>query len=230
VNDRIRTPSNWGNRPVCRSVEDFLRWLEDQAERHRAVLRRDKCLVDSTGVNSRQDDPLVTIDPRLIRESQETLASDLCYAFDWLDVNVSVVPGSPVRPPWLESVASGDDPGLGSAEITGRLFSAHSALARPVAAASTPSCPVVYDRSDGKLRRDDRSIKLEAAEDCVIVALIELGGSATIDKLRDRSGIADAPRVLGRIVKKHSEFLGDTIKLPGGRGRGGYQTTIRFAK
>jgi len=74
----------------------------------------------------------------------------------------------------------------------------------------------------------DETIKLEPAEDNVLTALIQLGGAATKDELIRKSGPANAPAVLRRIVKKWPA-LKRHITLPGARGKGGYRTTIRPA-
>jgi hypothetical protein len=68
-------------------------------------------------------------------------------------------------------------------------------------------------------------IVLTETEDTVLSALIELGGAAEIDELRNHTGISDANKILRGIRLKHPE-LATAIILPGGRGKGGYRTTI----
>jgi len=70
--------------------------------------------------------------------------------------------------------------------------------------------------------------QLEESEASVLQALIELGGTAKKPALINRSGVDDAPRVLRRI-RKNCPQLAPYITLPGGKGRGGYRTSIRWA-
>lgn len=72
---------------------------------------------------------------------------------------------------------------------------------------------------------NDPPITLEEGEDTVLVALIELGGSASKSQLSVHSGRSDAHKVLKRIAEKHAT-LAAHITLPGKRGAGGYRTTI----
>jgi hypothetical protein len=76
---------------------------------------------------------------------------------------------------------------------------------------------------------DEPPIILEEAEDHVLRSLIELGGAAKKDELVRQSGKDDAPRVLKTMREKHPA-LARHITLPGGRGRGGYRTSIRDAR
>ena len=62
----------------------------------------------------------------------------------------------------------------------------------------------------------------------VLEGLIELGGAATKEGLFEKTGVRDAPRVLRQIREAHPT-LAPHIKLPGGKGKGGYQTTIKRA-
>jgi hypothetical protein len=54
----------------------------------------------------------------------------------------------------------------------------------------------------------------------------------TLDKralIRD-SGVDDAPRVLGRLRKKHDGIFAAAIRCPGSRGKGGYHANIVSTK
>ncbi len=62
-------------------------------------------------------------------------------------------------------------------------------------------------------------------EDCVISAVVEAGGACDIDELKKKSGVSDAPRVFKNLAAKYSE-LAPHIIAPGGKGQGGYRTTI----
>jgi hypothetical protein len=72
-------------------------------------------------------------------------------------------------------------------------------------------------------------IVLTDGEDTVLLALIELGGTADKEQLIKRSGILKAPVVLLRIVKKYADLAPYIDANPGAKGRGGYQTRIRSA-
>lgn len=66
------------------------------------------------------------------------------------------------------------------------------------------------------------------AADTVLRALIEAGGAASKDELVQTSGKGDAPRVLKGVCEKFPQ-LKQFIKLPGGKDRGGYRTTITLS-
>lgn len=82
----------------------------------------------------------------------------------------------------------------------------------------------IFERPNKVKIADEPPIMLENMEATVIQALIELGAGDQA-QLADRSGVTQPGRILKRIVKKHPQ-LGHYIILPGGRGRGGYRTTI----
>jgi hypothetical protein len=70
-------------------------------------------------------------------------------------------------------------------------------------------------------------VTLEENEDNVFQALLEAPGN-TLDKpaLIRNSGVDDAPRVLGRLRRKHAGTFATAIQCPGARGRGGYRVNI----
>jgi hypothetical protein len=70
-------------------------------------------------------------------------------------------------------------------------------------------------------------IVLEESEVFVLKSLIQLGGAGNKSDLADQTGKEDSPRVLKNILTKHP-MLKPYIKLPGGRGKGGYRTRIRM--
>lgn len=73
---------------------------------------------------------------------------------------------------------------------------------------------------------DDAPLKLQESENHVLASLIDLGGSASKPELVLQTGKDDAPRVL-RSIKEKYRRLAKFIFLPGGKGKGGYRTTIR---
>ena len=85
----------------------------------------------------------------------------------------------------------------------------------------------VYFRRDGLCTSGKESIRLEDAEAIVVQALVELR-AATKDGLISHSGVEDAVAILRRIKTKHP-MLARAIVFPGGRGKGGYSTTIEPA-
>ena len=78
----------------------------------------------------------------------------------------------------------------------------------------------------GKLRIAGETLAFEGQEELVLQALIE-AGAATKTELENKSGVSDAVAILKRIIRKHPQ-LKDYITLPGGRGKGGYRTTIKL--
>lgn len=90
----------------------------------------------------------------------------------------------------------------------------------------SPGCEVAI--LDGNhLIIDNRSIVLEEAEADVVTALVELK-AADLPTLAKQAGQRYPAKVLTRLVEKY-DGLDEFITLPGGRGRGGYSTTIRLA-
>lgn len=84
--------------------------------------------------------------------------------------------------------------------------------------------PPIY-LGDGKCRTDQGIVQLQEAQGVVLQALIELGGAALKGALVERSGVGDAPRVLKSIKEKYPA-LNPYIRLPHGKGKGGYSTAI----
>ncbi|MBI3461844.1 MAG: hypothetical protein HY000_02125 [Planctomycetes bacterium] len=78
---------------------------------------------------------------------------------------------------------------------------------------------------DGLIEVDGEPYRLEPAQEMVIEALVELR-AATKEQLIERSGVEDAVNVLKAICQAIPQ-LSTHITLPGGRGKGGYRTTIR---
>jgi len=85
---------------------------------------------------------------------------------------------------------------------------------------------VIY-RGNGIFFAGNQNIRLDRAEEIVIETLIE-ARALSKDELITRSGVDDAVRILKRIKKKHPA-IGKAIVLPGGKGRGGYSTSIKMA-
>lgn len=83
----------------------------------------------------------------------------------------------------------------------------------------------VLFHGDGLYTCGDNAIRLEGSQAYVLEALVELR-AATKDDLVRQSGVDDAPRVL-RTIRKANDLLAPAIRLPGGKGKGGYATTIR---
>ena len=82
---------------------------------------------------------------------------------------------------------------------------------------------------NSKVQVGKKVITLTDTEGEVLQALVKLR-SANIDELGEESGAdKNAPRYLRAICDKHPE-LGKHITLPGGKGKGGYRTTIRAAR
>jgi len=89
------------------------------------------------------------------------------------------------------------------------------------------SADVSY-HGDGLVTCGEASLRLEGQEATVLEALVETR-AATVTMLRDRSGYHDAPRIL-KAIKAKFPILDPVITLPGGKGRGGYRTTIEDAR
>jgi len=86
--------------------------------------------------------------------------------------------------------------------------------------------PIARRRSDCRYQVGDSPVfMLTAREDAVLLALIQfVGSTATLDELRVKSTCDDANKLL-RSIKDRTP-LGPYIFLPGGKGKGGYRTTI----
>jgi len=84
----------------------------------------------------------------------------------------------------------------------------------------------IFSLGSGKYRFGQAAaVKVTDTEDTVLQAMLELGGVASKDELCDRSGKADAPRVLTSLRKKYVE-VASLITLPGKKGTGGYRVRI----
>jgi hypothetical protein len=80
---------------------------------------------------------------------------------------------------------------------------------------------------DGKVQIGDDTITLESQLADVLQALVELR-SATMPELQTKSGRDEPDKLLKKLVKKFPA-LKPFIRFPGGRGKGGYSTTIQLA-
>jgi len=78
---------------------------------------------------------------------------------------------------------------------------------------------------NGVVRVGDKQLTLDGREGYVLEGLLNLGSTAKKDALVNESGCDDAPAILKRIQQKHPT-LAPLITRPGGKGRGGYRTTI----
>ena len=85
-----------------------------------------------------------------------------------------------------------------------------------------PVKPRAIWRGNGVVAIDGKPVALEPQEATVLQALIELGGAAKRPDLEKRARYKD----VAAIMKKLSKRFPDYITCPGGRGRGGYSTTI----
>lgn len=77
---------------------------------------------------------------------------------------------------------------------------------------------------DGKVQIGVECYRLEGQAEIVLEALVELR-AATKDELAEKSGVDDAHKVLATI-RKNLPALASHITFPGGKGKGGYRTTI----
>lgn len=73
---------------------------------------------------------------------------------------------------------------------------------------------------------DGPPITLDETADTVLQGLLDLRGGGDKGMLCKATGEPNAPRILARIRERHPE-LAPFIFLPGGRGKGGYRTTIK---
>lgn len=76
-----------------------------------------------------------------------------------------------------------------------------------------------------KYRIDGRDIAVTYKEGAVLTVLIS-DGPLTKAELIDRSGYEDADRVLGKLRNGYEGAFAKVIRCPGGRGKGGYSTSI----
>lgn len=79
----------------------------------------------------------------------------------------------------------------------------------------------------GRYQVGDKVTVLTGAQADVLQALVELQG-ASLDELRTHSGAPNPAIALKQICKSYP-LLSPFITLPGGKGKGGYSTTIRPA-
>jgi hypothetical protein len=70
----------------------------------------------------------------------------------------------------------------------------------------------------------DEIIYLDGTQAILLECLVELQGTS-LQKLKDTSGVPNPSNVLKAIRERHPK-LAPFIKLPGGKGKGGYSTTI----
>lgn len=80
---------------------------------------------------------------------------------------------------------------------------------------------------DGCLIFHGERIRFDNQEELVLQALVELG-AATKHQLNTRSGVQDSVTILKRILRKWPLLQSEGwIVCPGGKGKGGYRTSIR---
>ena len=92
-----------------------------------------------------------------------------------------------------------------------------------------PKSPPVLDPRNGViLFCDGTSLSLEANEQAVLSVLVKRHAT-TLSVLRLESSCDNPDRVLKRLRDKDRR-LKASIKLPGGKGKGGYSTTIKLAE
>ncbi len=133
---------------------------------------------------------------------------------------------SPDLGDWRPAVVR-DDPAVGVRILCGGYQSDgwreraadFATLCRMLAGSSKP----MY-LGNGRVRIGEETIGLESNQEAILEALLNRGGTATISELRSDTLVDDVPRVLKRICKRPG--LEQHIVLPGGRGKGGYRTTI----
>lgn len=110
---------------------------------------------------------------------------------------------------------------------------AHSSVILNEASSSLPgkaseALPIAIRLGDGEYQVGNGApFRLTEIQDTVLAALVFLG-TADKDQLNGKAGRDDSPRVLKRIRGGYPQ-LAPYIILPGGKGRGGYRTTIRQA-
>jgi len=108
--------------------------------------------------------------------------------------------------------------------------SAAHAPPAPLASAGGDSAasPPIFNATRGILQLENRPVCLECNEQDVLGVLVRLGAT-TLQVLRKESNCDNPNRVLTGLIRKYA-LLKKHIFLPGGKGHGGYSTTIRLAK
>ena len=86
----------------------------------------------------------------------------------------------------------------------------------------------IFDEENGVLVLENGPVALEANEQDVLKPLVK-ERAMTLQNLRRASGCEHPDRILRRLQTKDSS-LEEHIRLPGGKGHGGYSTTIRSAE
>jgi len=84
--------------------------------------------------------------------------------------------------------------------------------------------PAVVYRGDGLYETSSGPLRLESSEEMVLESLVEQK-AATKDQLAKHSGVDEPQKVL-KTIRDKFPGLADAIILPGGKGKGGYRTTI----
>lgn len=97
-------------------------------------------------------------------------------------------------------------------------------LPPPVSATPRMAQDEAIWRGNGRVQVGDSTITLEPQLAEVLQALVELR-SATKPQLQEKSGRDDPDKLLKKLVKRFPSLV-PHIRFPGGRGRGGYSTTI----
>lgn len=104
---------------------------------------------------------------------------------------------------------------------------ARAAERRPKGQVVTPPEVLAFRIGERKYQVGKQAaLTLPESEDFVLRSLIDLGGTADKSQLATQTGKDDAPRILKSICTKFPT-LAEFIFLPGGKGKGGYRTTIR---
>ena len=113
-------------------------------------------------------------------------------------------------------------------DVLSDYFSAWNDLVQWVKSQTIQAASSAVYEGDGLFIVGEKSIRLEGEEEMVLESLVELR-AATKTKLVNHSGVNNAVTVLRKIKLKHAA-LAEYITFPGGRGKGGYQTTITRAE
>ncbi len=95
-----------------------------------------------------------------------------------------------------------------------------------------PQQAIIVSLGDRQYRIDDETIAVNFAEDGILQAFLKSGRRAMQkDQLFVATGKEDAPRILKRLKRNHSDTLGRGITLPDGKkNRGGYRVNIKAGK
>ena len=211
--------------PHFETAAEWAKWIRAEFERLNPTLNRHRCRLANAGTsNTGTWDVDVVDDPDFRNEfcRDYRVAWDvLGRSHDWA-VTSGLTAGLPTFP--ADTRLEPSDLMTEADRSLALLRQFTKDLLAFLDAAAVQAVEVAFI-GDGRFRCGADVIQLVDAEANVLETLVSFG-AISLDDLRNATNTASPQKVLKRITEKFPA-LARAITLPGGKGRGGYQTTIK---